>query len=119
MIASAAWQVMLADRGRDFRLLAIGGGVVATHYALQLGKFADHVRDQIALAQLRGARRPLWRGTAGVRDSHGEALDASAFVGERAQLRLVADPRELRRAGGQRRAPVLLPEKRGVREPRA
>ena len=54
--AGATRHVVLVDGGRDFRGLAIGGGVVAAHDALQFGKFAHHRGQQVALGELRGAR---------------------------------------------------------------
>jgi hypothetical protein len=46
---------MVADRGGDGGVLALGCGVVAAHQALQFGELADHAGDEIRLGETRGA----------------------------------------------------------------
>ena len=46
---------MVADRVGDFARLALRGGVIAAHQALQLGEFADHAGDEVRLGEARGA----------------------------------------------------------------
>jgi hypothetical protein len=50
-IAGTARHVVLADTGADIARLAIGGGVVRAHDALQFRKLTDHRADQIAFGE--------------------------------------------------------------------
>ena len=78
--------VMILDGVRHRFVLALRLGVVAAHQALQLGEFADHVGEQIGLAQL---RRALGLGAIGAdqrRELAGERGDARDAFGLRAEL---------------------------------
>ena len=84
---------MLLDRLGDARLLALGGGVIAAHQALQLGELADHLGDEIGLGEPRGARGELDVGPDLRRDLPRQRLDPLDPLGLRAEL-LVEDDAE-------------------------
>ena len=84
---------MLLDRRGDARLLALRGGVIAAHQALQLGELADHLGDEIGLGQSSCARRELDVGADLWRDLARESLDPVDAFGLRAEL-LVEDDAE-------------------------
>ena len=87
-IAGEARPVLLFERGADFGRFAVVLRVVLAHQALQLGEFADHQRQQIALAQLGGAARQRCIAADRLGDAHREAADALGLVVHRAELRL-------------------------------
>ena len=93
-------------------------GVVAAHQPLQLGEFADHRGEQVALRQLRRAVRHDRVAADRRRDLDGERAHALHLVVQRAEL-------VLERHFAQRIAPVLEPmpaiggpEEVGVRQAR-
>ena len=59
--AGATRHVVLVDGGRDLGGLAVGGGVVTAHDALQFREFAHHRRQQVALGELARRASPAWR----------------------------------------------------------
>src|SRR4029077_2876257 len=117
-IPRGARQVVLADGLRHFRSFLVGARVVAAHDALQLGELAHHVRQQIALAQFRGAPRVIHRGIGGERDVGRERDDPARLVAEGTELHLEGYRVECPEARGQRRLAVLLPEEGGIRQAR-
>ena len=91
LVACATWEIVLADRDRHFGSLAVSKGVVRTHDPLQLGKFPDHCRQKITLAQFRG---PLGFGALLVaerRDLAGERAYASRLIADRAEFHMESD----------------------------
>ncbi len=86
---------MLLTGGGDARVLALSAGVVFAHQALQLGKFADHVGQQIRLAQTRRTPGFLHIGTDERRKLGGDARDARDALGLGAELFVEHDVLEL------------------------
>ena len=94
--------------------------VVAAHQALQLGKLADHVGDEIGLGEQRRAlalaRRRRRACGAMLRARRAAASTRSRL---RAELVVIDDARQLRHARVEPLLAVLVEEELGVGEPRA
>ena len=110
--------VVLVDRGGDFGGLAVGGGVVAPHDALQIGEFAHHGGQQVALGQLGGAHGFRAVGIDELRDLAGERRHAPRLVADGAELCLERNGVEAAQARQQRLLAVLAPEERRIRQTR-
>jgi hypothetical protein len=104
---------------RDRLVLVLRLGVVASHQALQLGKFADHVGQQVGFAQLRGACRLGAIGADDRRQLPGQRNDARDALGLRAELVVEHDSAEFRQPVFQPRLQIRVVEELGIGEPRA
>ena len=118
-VAGEARPVVLLDRRRDVRRLAVVLGVVTAHEALQFGKFADHVRDEVGLRELRGALRRRAIGTKHRRDRARNRNDPLHALVLRAELVVINDGLEPVDAIGQPDLAVLVEEEAGVGQARA
>ncbi len=118
-VAREARPVVLLDRRRDRRRLAVVLRVVAAHQALQLGKFADHVGGEIGLGELRGARAlaadPRRSSPASSPRQPREPRDAIEL---RSELVVIDDRGEARHARLEPHLAVLVEEEPGIGEPR-
>ena len=110
---------MLADRRDHFGVLTVSRRMVGPHRALQLGELTDHRRQQIALAEVRGARDERAIRTQLRRERRSQRADAADLVADRAELGLEGDGIETRTGLGERLAPVLRLEERRIGEARA
>ena len=109
---------MLLDGLRHHRQRTFGEGVVAAHGALQLGKLADHVGQQVGLGEQRGPVGQVLVGAqqAGNLARHdGHALNP---VAEGAELVVIDHAIELDHAGGEASLDVLLEEETRIRQTR-
>ena len=106
------------DGGRDGFVLALRAGIIAAHHALQLGKLIDHLRNKVGLGEAGRACcqiriGPDLRGQFSRQRSHTLHL-----VGNRAELLLEIDGRELFGHLFQRGRAVIVPEKACIIETR-
>ena len=110
---------MIADCVGDFIGQALGAGVVAAHQALQFGKLADHLGDEIGLGEACGLFSHVR-----IRILDDAFLDQPArqlrhalhLVGDGAQLLMEGDPLQTLRVFGQGLLAVDIPEETGVRQ---
>ena len=86
---------------------------------MQLGKFADHVGQQVGLAQLRGALRLGGIGADDRRQPPGERNDARDALGLRTELLVEHDVLEFRQPVFQPRFQIGLVKELGIGQPRA
>ena len=96
-----------------------GTGVISAHKPLQFGKFSDHFGHQVGLAQF-GRKPRLHRVRAGDEGAQrlGQIGHTRDLFGERAQLFVEGDARQLGRLPGERGLEILIPEKARVRKAR-
>ena len=116
-IAWALRLVMILDRLRDACILALRQRVIATHHALQFGKFANHLRGQIRLGK---QRRPCGKVTLGTnmgRDFAGKAFQSLDPLALGAKLLVKDDLIELGQSVFQFDLEVGLEEKLGIGKP--
>ncbi len=92
--------------------------VVTAHHALQLGKLADHAREQIALGQARRARRQAGIDTDAIGDDTRDFRHAHALVPQAAEGLLVGDVFQRVLIALERRLQIFIPEKLRVGEAR-
>src|SRR5262249_36284805 len=119
LVPGEARVVVTLYRVGDLLRFAVVEGVVASHYSLQLGKFADHVGQQIGLGKPARALARQELGAQGPRDFSRQQLDPLDPLELAAQLVVVDDAREARHARFETGLAVLVVEELGVREPRA
>ena len=111
--------VVLCDRIRNRPILAVMQRVIAAHDPLQLGKFADHSGREVGLGELHRAPRPVAVGAWNViRQKLGKPLHSRDLVQEAAELGVKHPLRQNLDAARERNAPVLVPEKACIGEPR-
>jgi len=110
--------VLVADGVGHGPRLAVVKRVIATHGPLQLGKLADHARQQIGLREPGGAPREQGVGADVVCDPAGQQLDALDALELAAELAVIDDAGKSRNARLQPRLAVLVVEELRVREPR-
>ena len=99
-VGRAFGQIMVLHGRGDRFCLAVMGGVVATHDALQFGEFADHAGGQVRFGQGGGAGGLGGIGANQWRDGGGEAGDPSHPCALRTKLGVEGD-------GVQRRNPAF------------
>ena len=110
---------MLSDRVRHRRILTVALRVIASHRALELRKFADHVGYEISLREQRGpigVRRAGADARRNVPRDEAQSLDA---ISQRPELVVVHDAGELVDARLQRMLSVLIEKELCVGQPRA
>ena len=117
-IVRALRLVVILARVCDGLVLALRLGVVFSHQALQLGEFADHVGEQIGLAELGGALDLRDVGADERRELDRQPLDARDALGLRAELLVKHDVLELRQPILEPRLQIGLVEELRVRQPR-
>ena len=100
----------------DICLGAFVRGVVAAHDALQFREFADHVSEQVDLAQQAGVARLCRVGAQLAGDKGGKGAETLSAVTERAELVVVDHRAEFHGARNETVLFVLLEEKAGIRE---
>jgi len=103
----------------DRFVLVLRFGVVTAHQALQLGEFADHLGEQVGLAEL---RRALGLGDVGAdhgRKLSGERDDAGDALGLAAELFMKHDVLEFRQTLFELGLEIGLVKELGVRQARA
>ncbi len=118
-VAGETRPIVLLDRGRDVRRLAVVLRVIAPHEALQLGEFTDHVGDEIGLGEHRRAIGLLWIGADVRRDRRGDHAHAVHPLRLRAELVVIDDGPEPFDAVGEADLAVLVEEEAGVGQARA
>ena len=119
VVLQAARLVMLGDGPGHVLGQAFGPGVQAAHHALQGRELADHVRQQVGLAQLGGRRGVLGQGLGPglVAEIDDDLLQPLGLVVVGAELFLEEHVLQAGRPFAERRLAVLLPEEAGVRQP--
>ncbi len=118
-IAGKARPVLVLDGLRDGLGLAVVARVVAAHHALQFGKLADHVGQQVGLGQLRGARGLLRQRRAAepLADRRGQRRHARDALAHRAEASVVDDAGQPRQARLEAAPAVLVVEELRVGQP--
>ena len=116
---------MIVDGPGDIVRLALRARVQPAHDALQFRKFAHHLRDQVALRQL---RRAIGTGHIRLRNAAAEPLlrqparertHALDFIAVASEARFVCDRRKLRQIIAKLDLLVRLPEKARIGKSRA